>query len=293
MGGRALVSVVIPTKNSEKNIASCLISIRSQTYPHLEVIIVDDYSSDNTVKIAKRFEARVIKARAIRSRARNIGAERSKGNFILSVDSDMELEPDVVEKCVREALNGAEAVIIPEVSVGESFWARCKCFERKLFLGEKLFEGPRFFKRSVFWNLGGYDPNLEAGEDFDLSQRAREKGVRIKRINSIIKHREADFNLLKTVKREYHYAKTFYDYVSKHPQFVKQQSILFWKILARKRRELAKNLIHTMGIAIIKLFEGGAHILGFFTGKPSYYELTQNNATYTNLHSVSKNKQKN
>jgi len=268
-----LVSVVIPTKNSEKSIARCLRSIRNQTYPNIETIIVDDYSRDNTVRIAEKLGARVVRARAIRSRARNIGAKEARGDFILSIDSDMELSRDVVEKCVEAALNGAEAVIIPEVSDGGGFWARCKRFERSLFLGEEMFEGPRFFRKSVFWRIGGYDPELEAGEDWDITHRARMHGVRTKRINSHIRHMEADFTLLKTLRREYRYAKTFYDYASKHPLLVKQQSIHFWKVLARKRRTLARNLIYTLGVAVMKLFEAAAHILGFLTGKPADYKV--------------------
>lgn len=264
LGG--LVSVTIPTKNAEKYITLCLEAIKKQTYPYIEIIIIDNHSRDKTANIAKKFGARVIRVRAVRSKARNIGAQKSSGDFILSIDADMQLQTDVIEKCVREALSGAEAVIIPEVADGTGFWARCKCFERNLFMGENLVEVPRFFRRSVYWKLGGFDPKLEAGEDWDISQRAREQGIAMKRVDSYLKHLEVDFDLLKTIRREYRYTKSFYHYVSKHPQLVKQQAMLYWKVLAQRRKELMKNLVYTLGLITIKLFEAVAHIVGFFQG---------------------------
>ncbi len=266
LGLGGLVSVTIPTKNAEKYISLCLESIRDQTYPYVEVIVVDDNSKDRTVDIAREFGARVIRVRAGRSEARNIGAKNSHGEFILSIDADMQLGFDAIEKCVSEALRGAEAVIIPEVADGQGFWAKCKCFERNLFIGEELVEVPRFFRRSVYWKLGGFDPMLEAGEDWDIAQRAREQGVTIKRVDSYVKHVEKNFNILRTIRREYHYTRSFYHYVSKHPQLVKRQAMVYWKVLAQKRKELMRNLVYTLGLFTIKFFEAAAHIIGFLKG---------------------------
>jgi glycosyltransferase involved in cell wall biosynthesis len=53
------VSIILPTKNNEKTIKKCLESIRAQTYKNIEIIFVDNYSSDNTYKIAKSFENKI------------------------------------------------------------------------------------------------------------------------------------------------------------------------------------------------------------------------------------------
>ncbi|MEM2133948.1 MAG: glycosyltransferase [Candidatus Jordarchaeaceae archaeon] len=279
LGLGGLVSVIIPTKNAEKYIALCLESVRNQTYPNVEVIVVDDFSKDRTVELAREFGARVIRVRAGRSEARNIGAKNSHGEFILSIDADMQLGFDAIEKCVSEALSGAEAVIIPEVADGQGFWAKCKCFERNLFIGEELVEVPRFFRRNVYWKLGGFDPQLEAGEDWDIAQRAREQGVAIKRIDSYMKHVEKNFNILRTIRREYQYTRSFYHYVSKHPQLVKQQAWVYWKVLAQKRKELMRNLAYTLGLFTIKFFEAVAHIIGFFKAIILYKLQTLNMGT--------------
>ena len=94
--------MIIPTKNSGETIETCLKSVKEQTYPNIEVIVVDNYSTDKTREIAEKYGARVVMCRAIRSRARNVGGGLARGEFILSVDSDMELTPNVVSECVAK-----------------------------------------------------------------------------------------------------------------------------------------------------------------------------------------------
>ena len=187
---RALVSVIVPTRNSEKTMEMCLGSIRRQTYPNVEIVIVDAYSCDGTRKIAEKYDPRIVTSRAYRSEARNIGVRESRGDFLLFVDSDMELGPSVVQGCVEKSEKHYDALVIPEVSSGTGFWAQCKALEKSCYLGDDTIEAARFFKRSVFQGIGGYDPELEAGEDWDLNQRIMKAGRRIGRTNTFIKHNE-------------------------------------------------------------------------------------------------------
>src|SRR3990170_2464521 len=96
------VSVIIPTKDSAETIETCVTSIMEQSYPNIEVVVVDSYSSDNTREIAKKLGVKIIESEAMRSRARNIGAEKAKGELILFLDSDMEMDSAVVESCVKK-----------------------------------------------------------------------------------------------------------------------------------------------------------------------------------------------
>jgi len=126
-----LVSAVIPTYNSEKTLEKCLKSIRRQTYRNLEIIVVDKFSKDRTVEIAKRYGARIIYDEGERTRAKNIGLKKAKGKYVLFVDSDMELSKDVVEECVElaEKNNKVGGIIIPERFVGDGFWVKVRDFE--------------------------------------------------------------------------------------------------------------------------------------------------------------------
>ena len=115
------VSVVIPTYNSERSIEICLKSLINQSYKNVEIIVVDRFSEDRTVEIAKRYGARIIQDYGERMRAKNIGLKHARGKYVLFVDSDMELSKDVVRECVElmEKDDKIGGIIIPERSVGE------------------------------------------------------------------------------------------------------------------------------------------------------------------------------
>ena len=95
-----LVSVVIPTYNSEKTLAKCLESIKNQTYKNTESVIVDNFSTDKTTEIAEKFGVGVFFKGPERSSQVNFGVEKSKGKYIYRVDSDFVLDPTVIEEAV-------------------------------------------------------------------------------------------------------------------------------------------------------------------------------------------------
>jgi len=81
------VSVVITTKNEEKNIENCLQSIKGQTFRNIELIVVDNFSEDATVEIAKEYAAKVYSKGPERSSQRNYGAHVSSGEYLLYLDA--------------------------------------------------------------------------------------------------------------------------------------------------------------------------------------------------------------
>ena len=83
------ISVIIPAFNEEKRISSCLKSIANQTYKPMEIIVVDNNSTDKTAQIAKEFGARVIieKQQGI-TYARNYGFDNAKGEILARTDAD-------------------------------------------------------------------------------------------------------------------------------------------------------------------------------------------------------------
>ena len=84
----AYVSIIIPTYNSSKSLPLCLEAIRRQKYPYKEVLVVDNYSEDETRRIAENLGANVILHRGTPAVARNVGIIRSKGDYVLFLDSD-------------------------------------------------------------------------------------------------------------------------------------------------------------------------------------------------------------
>jgi len=263
MKGKPLVSVVVPTFNSEGFLEDCLRSVREQTYPCIEVVVVDNYSTDKTREIAENYGARVVLCRAGMSRARNVGADLAKGEYIFSIDSDMELTPDVVGECVAKVESGFGAVIIPEVSVGEGFWARCRALEKACYIGDDLIEAARFFRKSVFESVGGYDAALEAGEDWNMHLRVKVVDCKIGRVNAFIKHLEGKLSLRDAVLKKYRYGKTLERYVRRHPEKAKAQLKILRPAFLKNRKILTEDPLHSLGMLFMKICE-------FFAGKLGY-----------------------
>lgn len=267
-----LVSVIIATKNEEGHISDVLRSITVQTYPQIEIIIVDNFSSDNTFQIAKTYTKHVFQEGPERSSQRNYGASKSNGEYVLFLDADMKLQKAVIEECVEKIKNKAsvKAVIIPEESYGVGFWARCKKLERSFYLGVDWIESARFFSKKTFFDVGGYDTALISGEDWDLSQKIKAKGS-ISRVSSKIMHNEGNLTLRETVSKKYYYARKIHTYLKKNPNHKnvkKQTDILARYILfVRRPKKLFQNPLLGVGVLLMKTAEFSAGALGLLQSK--------------------------
>ena len=97
----SLVSVITPLYNAEKYIAGSINSILAQTWPNIELIIIDDGSTDNSFKIAKSFESEKVKVlqqtNKGASAARNYGLKAAKGRYVQFFDADDLLNPEKIE----------------------------------------------------------------------------------------------------------------------------------------------------------------------------------------------------
>lgn len=104
---KKLISVVVPVYNVEKYIKKCLDSIINQTYKNLEIICVYDDSKDSTVEIAKTYAKKDSRIKLIKNEgiflggARNTGIKNASGEYVVFVDGDDWLEPDVYKKAVK------------------------------------------------------------------------------------------------------------------------------------------------------------------------------------------------
>lgn len=267
MPEKDLVSVIIPTKNSGRTLENCIRSVVSQSYTRTEIIIVDAFSTDNTREIAESYCAKIVKSSAEISGSRNIGAQKSSGKFILSLDADMELTRNVIDDCVKKAQQGYDAVIIPEESVGRGFWSRCRALEKSLYIGDDAMEAARFFRESTFNSVNGYDADLLFGEDKDLDIRTRRAGFKIARIDSLIKHHEGRLTLREALSKKERYGKTIDRYQIKHPEEARQQLSIIRPPFARNWRRLLNDPLSAVGLVILKTCELGAIEFGFLKSR--------------------------
>jgi glycosyltransferase involved in cell wall biosynthesis len=274
MNGNKLVSVIVPTYNSAKYVEACLKSILDQSYEHIELIVVDNNSKDNTKEIAQKYTTQVYNRGPERSAQRNFGVQHSQGDYILIIDSDMELSKDVVKACVQaiSASNLVKALIIPEESFGEGFWTQCKKLERSFYSGIDWQEAARFFNRQIYEELGGYDENQTGSEDYDLPNRLEHRYGKesIARIREMIYHNEQKLSLSRVCGKKFYYANTLSTYVNQtanKARLSKQTSILlrYWIFFSRPIK-LFRNPILGIGMLFMKTCEFASGATGYLLG---------------------------
>jgi glycosyltransferase involved in cell wall biosynthesis len=262
-----LVSVIVPTRNSDGTLEACLESIRSQTFKPIELIVVDNQSSDRTIQIATALADVVMQRGPERSAQRNWGARAAKGHHLLFIDSDMRLQPDVVGDCVEAArASGLPAVVIPEYSFGRGFLARCRALERSFYVGDDQIEAARFFTRQAFEASEGFDETLTGPEDWDLSRRLA-AGRRLPRTASFIAHDEESVQLRSILAKKRYYARSFVLYWRKHgPSAAAQANLILRPAILRNWRSLLQHPILAAGVLSLKTLEMGAAGLGLCEG---------------------------
>ena len=134
-----LVSVIVPARNEERNITGCVESLLAQTYPHFEVIVVDDGSTDGTPRLLHTLERENISGHALRvirvdelpagwagkPHALHTGASGARGEWLLFTDADTRHEQRALATTVREALaRGLDLLSLGTTQELPDFWGR-------------------------------------------------------------------------------------------------------------------------------------------------------------------------
>lgn len=135
-----LVSIIIPVYNTEEHLSRCVDSLLAQTYPNIQIVLVDDCSSDNSPAIAGAyaekypekcsFVQREKNGRA--SAARNSGMEVAKGEWLLFVDSDDWVAPDYVETLYQTAQVDNADIVMSKIYY---YYSESNCIEVDPFAG--------------------------------------------------------------------------------------------------------------------------------------------------------------
>lgn len=183
------VSIIVCSYNGAKTLAECLESLGKIDYPHYEVILVDDGSTDNTREIAARFpDVRyVYQSNHGLSHARNHGAALAKGEIFAYTDSDCMADPDWLYYLLSTLLSGDYAGVGgPNVSPPAQNWVQA-CVAAApggpshVLLTDTVAEHipgcNMAWYRWTFENVGGFDPEYhKAGDDVDFCWRVQQAG---------------------------------------------------------------------------------------------------------------------
>jgi len=262
-----LVSVIIPTYNSERTLAKCLESIKNQTYQNIEVIVVDKLSKDSTIDIAQGYSAKVFSINVNeRSEQLNFGARKADGKYLYRVDSDFILEPCVVEEAVKKCEGeGYDAICIHNTSDPTvSFWAKVRKLERDCYADDDLNVAARFIRKEVFEKIGGFNERLVAAEDYDLHNRLLRHGFKIGHVKAKEIHVGEPRSLLEIARKHYYYGRTVKNFLDANYGRGMMQLSPFRPAFLRNWKSFAKNPVLTMGFVvyqIVRYFSAGLGLL--------------------------------
>ena len=185
---RDTVSVIIPCYKHACFLADAIESVLAQSYPHLEVIVVDDGSPDDTSDVASRYPG----VRCIRqenqglSAARNTGIRESKGEFLVFLDADDRLTPKALESGVQHlrqcpsaafvagkhrtiSIDGSPVPTMQRPQIDKDHYVELL---RANFIG---CPANVMYRRAVFDDVHGFDTTVNAASDYDLYLRIARK----------------------------------------------------------------------------------------------------------------------
>ena len=205
------VSVIVAAYNAEKTLAKCLDSILNQTMSDFEVVVVDDGSTDDTGAICDMYSKCDDRIRAFHNTnhgigyTRRFGIDNSKGKYVIHVDSDDWIEPDMLHEMYGKAVyDNADMVICDMVEhMGSTTKISCQKpsdLDWKSvildILNNKLHAGPcnKLVRLSCFANGINYESGLNFGEDTLVNVRLLAIGISVSYFHKAFYHYDRDAN---------------------------------------------------------------------------------------------------
>lgn len=180
-----LVSCIVPAYNSEKYLEETLESIFSQSYSNLEVIVVDDGSTDGSSELLGRYSGQLTllqQKHSGPSSARNLGIKAARGDMIAFLDSDDLWEPDKISLQVKLLVENSDLDVcftqvknfwMPEVEDLKNFYQQ----NSLLKIVPPYHLCSLVARASVFERVGVFNPSMTIGEDADLFKRMKEARI--------------------------------------------------------------------------------------------------------------------
>ncbi|HEY0727407.1 MAG TPA: glycosyltransferase family A protein, partial [Pyrinomonadaceae bacterium] len=186
-----LISVIIPAYNCERFLREAVQSVLDQKYSDLEIIIVDDGSTDGTASVAKSFPEPVRYLHQTNqgpSAARNRGIERAQGSLIAFADADDLWPADKFEQQLPYLIQDPTTdIVLGRIQLAK--WSETDNGQTRVEeFAEPVFSvnlGSAIIRKSVFERVGLFDETMRYSEDVDWMMRAREGGAKIVTIDAV------------------------------------------------------------------------------------------------------------
>lgn len=235
------VSVLVPAFNEAKLIERTVRSLLAMDYPQLEIVVIDDGSTDGTGRLVEALVRRyatgsgtaevklVGKPNGGKATALNAGLRAASHDFVLCVDGDSELSPETLRRAVRHLRDPEIGAVAGNVKVKNrtNFWTRLQALEYVEGLNMvraaqssvrlvNIIPGPvGLFRREALVAAGGYSPDTYA-EDCDVTLKLLRQGWRVVYEPEAVAWTEAPTSLLDLLKQRYRWTRGILQAVRKH-----------------------------------------------------------------------------
>ena len=187
------VSVIIPCYNAVKYVEETLQSVFSQTFKNIEIIAVDDGSTDDTFSIINSYKDIDNRLKVIKiqnggsSKARMEGAKLAKGEYLLFLDSDDIIGSTYIEKCISIARKGYDIVYTKVQFFGRKSGERyLPEFNLLDFLCSNCIYVSALIRKSLFDSIGGFDMSISQMEDWECFINMVKNGGKVYRIPELL-----------------------------------------------------------------------------------------------------------
>ena len=268
---KALVSVLLPVKNGDDTIRRSLNSIIGQTYSNFELIIVDNFSTDNTKEIVKEYSKKDKRIRFFqkgpeRASQMNYGAKKARGKYIFITNCDFEVDKNFLElavkKCEKEGFQICNGHIKSETS---GFWSKVKAMEREMYIDDPLMETALFYERKLFLEIGGFDEKM-LGVEEELQNRLDDRGIKLGIIPAFQVHIDEIDSLKEIALKSFYYGLYDAAYFRKRPIKAFRKRFPVRKAFVRNRRTLTNDIKLFIGFLILKAVQYSLGIIGLAFG---------------------------
>ena len=216
----ALISVIIPVYNRERYLAETIESVLSQTYRPIEIVVIDDGSTDKTADVANRFSQAVryfFQPNSGCGAALNTGVEKAGGDYLSFLGSDdlwtenkLTLQMKILTSDPETDLVFGHITHFHSPDLGQHERERFLCPAGKM---PGYHAGTMLIRREAFLSVGLFNPRYQAGEFLDWYSRAKEKRVREVILPDVVMKRRIHSSNLGILKRNTQTDNTDADYV--------------------------------------------------------------------------------
>ena len=266
-----LVSIVIPVKNGAKTFRRSLTSLVNQSFKNIEIIIVDNFSTDKTAEIVQEFRKKDHRVKFFRKgpeRGAQMrrGISKARGKYIFITASDMVVDKELVEKAVDKCEDGGFDAVYGHIkSETKGYWSRVKALERRLYVNDALMEAAFFYRRKVFLGLGGYDRDL-VGVEEEFQHRLDKRGFKTGKINVFETHIDEIDSLKEIVLKSFYYGQYDIPYFKKYPLLAFKKRFPIRAAFFRNFNLLIKDFDLFIGFIILKIFQYSFGLAGLLLG---------------------------